>query len=39
MCFQGEHCDDRTFSESQTLAKIDAFFETLEKRKVEERIG
>lgn len=39
MCFQGEHCDDRTFSESQTMAKIDAFFEVLEKRKEEERKG
>lgn len=39
MSFQGEHCDDRTFSESQTLAKIDAFFETLERRKEEERKG
>ena len=33
MTFQGEHCDDRTFSKSQTLAKIDAFFETLERTK------
>lgn len=33
MFFQGEHCDDRTFSQSQTLAKVDAFFETLERQK------
>jgi hypothetical protein len=33
MSFYGEHCDDRTFSESQTMAKIDAFFDTLERHK------
>ena len=33
MSFAGEHCDDRTFSESQTMAKIDAFFDTLERQK------
>jgi benzoyl-CoA reductase/2-hydroxyglutaryl-CoA dehydratase subunit BcrC/BadD/HgdB len=33
MSFYGEHCDDRTFSESQSMAKIDAFFDTLERRK------
>ncbi len=31
MSYQGEHCDDRSFSESQTLAKMDAFFESMEK--------
>jgi benzoyl-CoA reductase/2-hydroxyglutaryl-CoA dehydratase subunit BcrC/BadD/HgdB len=33
MCFQGEHVDHRSFSESTTMAKIDAFFETLERMK------
>lgn len=32
MSFAGEHCDDRTFSESQTMAKIDSFFDTLERQ-------
>jgi benzoyl-CoA reductase/2-hydroxyglutaryl-CoA dehydratase subunit BcrC/BadD/HgdB len=33
MMFQGEHCDARSFSESQTMAKIDAFFESMERNK------
>jgi (R)-2-hydroxyisocaproyl-CoA dehydratase alpha subunit len=33
MSYQGEHCDDRSFSDSQTMAKIDAFFESMEKQK------
>ena len=32
MSFAGEHCDDRTFSKSQTMAKIDSFFDTLERQ-------
>jgi benzoyl-CoA reductase/2-hydroxyglutaryl-CoA dehydratase subunit BcrC/BadD/HgdB len=33
MNFSGEHCDDRTFSQAQTMAKIDAFIDTLEQQK------
>ncbi len=33
MSFAGEHCDDRTFSQSQTMAKIHAFIDTLERQK------
>jgi len=35
MSFAGEHCDDRTFSQSQTMAKIDAFVNAMEKQKLQ----